>query len=57
MAKLSFLPSGRDRDSSNLLPWVIAVMVYLSALALIGGLGLQGAVTSWTSDVTHNMSV
>lgn len=55
--QLSFLPDGKERDSGHLLPWVIAVMVYLSALALIGSLGLHGAVASWTSDVTHNLTV
>lgn len=57
MSKLSFLPDGKERDSGSLLPWVIAVMVYLSALALIGSLGLHGAVARWTSDVTHNLTV
>ena len=57
MRKLSFLPSGKDRDSGSLLPWVIAVMVYLSALALVGSLGLHGTVSRWTVDITHTLTV
>lgn len=57
MRKLSFLPGGREGDSGNLLPWVIAVMVYLSALSLIGSLGLHGAVSAWTADITHTLTV
>jgi cell division transport system permease protein len=57
MRKLSFLPSAKERDSGSLLPWVIAVMVYLTALALFGGLGLQDAVGRWTSEITHSLTI
>lgn len=57
MRKLKFLPDGKEKDSGSLLPWVIAVMVYLSALALVGSLSLHGAVASWTADITHTLTV
>lgn len=55
--KLRFLADGADRASDRLLPWVIAVMVYLSALALAGALAIHGSVASWTADLTHRLTV
>ncbi len=55
--RISFLPQGRDKDSGHLLPWVIAVMVYLSALALTGGLALHHSVRAWTADISRSVTV
>jgi cell division transport system permease protein len=45
------------RESGGILPWVIAVMVYLSALAIAGGFGLRSAATGWTSDLNRRMTI
>lgn len=55
--KVKFLAEGVDRASGDLLPWVIAVMVYLSGLALAGALALHGSVERWTGDMTHRLTV
>src|SRR5690606_21924199 len=55
--KLRFLADGVDRASGNLLPWVIAVMVYLSALALAGALAIHGSIADWAGDLTHRLTV
>jgi cell division transport system permease protein len=54
-SKLRILPE--LRDSGGILPWVIAVMVYLSALAIAGGFGLRAAASGWTSDLTHRVTI
>jgi cell division transport system permease protein len=45
------------RESGGILPWVIAVMVYLSALAIAGGFGLRSAASGWTSDLTRRVTI
>lgn len=52
---LKILPPAKGQN--GILPWVIAVMVYLSALAIAGGFGLRTAAHSWTADVAHRLSV
>jgi cell division transport system permease protein len=52
---LRLLPEGRE--SAGLLPWVIAVMVYLCALAIAGGAGLRSAAGSWTADLASTITV
>jgi len=42
----SVLALSRD-GSTRYVPWVIALMVYLAALAVIGGVGLHTAARSW----------
>ncbi len=54
-SKLKILPE--LRDSGGILPWVIAVMVYLSALALAGGFGLRAAASGWTSDLARRVTI
>jgi cell division transport system permease protein len=54
-AKLRILPE--LRSSGGILPWVIAVMVYLSALAIAGGFGLRSAASGWTSDLTRRVTI
>jgi cell division transport system permease protein len=52
---VSFLP--RDGAASGILPWVIAVMVFLSGLALVGGLALHRAVGDWSSALARVITV
>jgi cell division transport system permease protein len=52
---LRLLPE--NRDSGGILPWVIAAMVYLTALAIAGGFGLRSAASSWTSDLAQTLTV
>lgn len=54
-SKLKILPE--LRDSGGILPWVIAVMVYLSALAIAGGFGLRAATSGWTSDLSRRVTI
>ncbi|MAU40850.1 MAG: hypothetical protein CMF31_04430 [Kordiimonas sp.] len=56
-SRVVFLSDSQDRAATSLLPWVMAVMVYLCALALAGSLSLQGSLTAWTSDLTHRLTV
>ncbi len=47
-----------DSDStSRLLPWIIAVMVFLAALALAGSTALSKAVAAWTAGVSGTVTV
>lgn len=55
--RLKFLAEGADRPSARLLPWVIAVMVYLSALAAAGVMALHGSVTTWSHDMERQLTV
>lgn len=55
--KLKVLAEGADRPSVRLLPWVIAVMVYLSALAAAGVLALHGSVAAWSDDMERRLTV
>lgn len=48
---LAKTPSGR------LLPWVIAVMVYLAALGLAGIVALHESVAEWKAALAHNVTV
>lgn len=47
-----------ERDSaSTFLPWIIAVMVFLSALAVTGGLLLGDALEGWSRGLTGTLTV
>jgi cell division transport system permease protein len=50
-----FLPD--SRSSGGVLPWVIAVMVYLMALSLAGALGLRNAASGWSADLSRTMTI
>jgi cell division transport system permease protein len=52
---LRLLPE--TRESGGILPWVIAAMVYLTALAVAGGFGLRTAAAGWTSDLAQTITV
>jgi cell division transport system permease protein len=54
-APLRLLPE--NRDSGGVLPWVIAAMVFLTALAIAGSFGLRAAAKSWTSDLAQTLTV
>ncbi len=45
------------KESYGILPWVIAVMVYLCALAIAGGFGLRGAASGWTADLAQKATL
>lgn len=51
----SFLPEGRE--SHGVLPWVIAVMVYLMVLAVAGGIGIVNATRDWSSGLKRSWTV
>jgi len=45
------------RASGQFLPWVIAVMVYLAALAASAGLTVNKSLSQWRDDLTRNATV
>src|SRR5690606_14033966 len=55
--RLKVLAEGADRPSARLLPWVIAVMVYLSALSAAGVMALRGSVALWSDDMERQLTV
>ena len=55
--RLRALAAGADRVSTRLLPWVVAVMVFLSALALAAMLAVHGSVAAWTGDMERKLTV
>jgi len=52
----SDLPLERDA-SARVLPWVIAVMVYLAALALAGSISIHGALSRWNAGLAGKVTV
>lgn len=52
----SDLPVARDA-SGRLLPWLVAVMVFLAALALSGALALDALVDRWSRDAAGTLTV
>jgi len=52
----SDLPLARD-ESSRLMPWVIALMVYLAALALAGAMSVNAAVSHWNQGLTGTLTI
>ncbi len=58
MAKhFDFLPKEKNRDATRLLPWVMAIMVYLSALAATGSLLLHSGFADWASSLQGRITV
>lgn len=53
--RFRFLPEGQG--SAGLLPWVIAVMVFLTALAIAGGTGLSKATSGLTEALGRTVTV
>lgn len=52
----SEIPFERDA-ASRFLPWIVAIMVYLAALAITGAIAVNGAVGSWSSGLSGTMTV
>lgn len=55
MARVDFLPKTGTPDS--LLSWVIAVMVYLTALAMGAGLALHDSAGQWRQEIARALTV
>jgi cell division transport system permease protein len=52
----SDLPLNKD-VSARFLPWIVAFMVYLAALALAVAMGLDGVVGHWQAGLVGNLTV
>lgn len=52
---IQFLPKGKE--GGGILPWVIAVMTYLSALSITSGLALYNMSNLWSSELAQNMTI
>ncbi|MCF8474664.1 MAG: hypothetical protein K9G26_08210 [Emcibacter sp.] len=55
--KVHFLPDEKNHEATRLLPYVMAVMVYLSALALMGGMVLHKGFGAWTDTLSNKLTV
>jgi cell division transport system permease protein len=53
--KLHFLPEGKE--GGGILPWVIAVMVYLCTIAAAAGLGIYNAAQDWSADLNNSATI
>ena len=52
---LNFLPQGQQGHA--LLPWVIGVMIYLTALALFTGVSIHSGLNKWSAGLNARISV
>ncbi len=52
-----FLPDEKSHEATRLLPYVMAVMVYLSALALMGSMMLHKGFGEWTETLSNRLTV
>ncbi|MGB0695334.1 MAG: cell division protein FtsX [Rhodospirillaceae bacterium] len=52
----SDLPSGED-PTARLLPWMVAVMVFIAAQALCGAFAVSDVVDQWTRDAVGTLTV
>ncbi|MFA7431643.1 MAG: FtsX-like permease family protein [Rhodospirillaceae bacterium] len=52
----SDLPVARDA-TAHFLPWLVAVMVFLAALALTGVMGLDGLLDRWSRDASGTLTI
>ncbi len=55
--KIHFLPDEKSHEATRLLPYVMAVMVYLSALALMGSMMLHKGFGDWTESLSNRLTV
>ncbi len=53
--KIAFLPTTKQSDT--LLPWVIAVMLFLSTLSLVLAITLGNGLNKWSQGLTTSLSV
>lgn len=56
-APFDFLPNAKSREATNLLPWAMAIMVYLSVLATAGSLMLHSGFDDWASSLQGRITV
>jgi cell division transport system permease protein len=56
IGRRSDLPLAAD-ESSRFMPWIVALMVYLAALALAGALVAQSAVERWSRNLLGSLTV
>lgn len=54
-SSIKFLPSGKE--GGGILPWVIAVMTYLSALSIASGFALHNMSDLWSSELSKSMTI
>ena len=54
-SSIQFLPSGKE--GGGILPWVIAVMTYLSALSIGSGFALHNMSDLWSSELSQSMTI
>ena len=54
---IHFLPDEKNHEATRLLPYVMAVMVYLSALALMGSMMLHWGFGEWTDSLSNRLTV
>ena len=54
---IHFLPDEKNHEATRLLPYVMAVMVYLSALALMGSMMLHRGFGEWTDSLSNRLTV
>lgn len=52
-----FLPDEKSHEATRLLPYVMAVMVYLSALSLMGSMMLYKGFGDWTETLSNRLTV
>lgn len=55
--RVHFLPSEKEHEATRLLPWVMSVMVYLSALSLIGGLVVKQGFNQWAGSLSNRITI
>src|SRR5208282_2407555 len=56
MRRRSDLPLAKDA-SSRFIPWIVALMIYLAALALAGALAANSAVERWSRNLLGSLTV
>lgn len=56
-SKIPFLPDEKNHEATRLLPYVMAIMVYLSALALMGSMLLHNGFDNWTASLTNRLTI
>lgn len=54
---IPFLPDEKNHEATRLLPYVMAIMVYLSALALMGSMMLNEGFGEWTETLSNRLTV
>ena len=52
-----FLPSAKKREATRILPWVLAIMVYLSILSATGSLLIHDGIDDWANSLKGHITV